>query len=286
MARYVPKVDYGRLEFEYVPSSGFYRARISTDNSFKKDTDYAVVFDGRRYTVRSTANGAIGGNAYLYDQRKPDTGEPFYLAPAMGLVMASTAGFHSVSYGIMKADDSNVDERLDGLEDAVVELSEEIGASVPVIQTATVGQTIAVKAVDENGKPIEWGAVDANSAGGSQSSGIRGICFNYDRGIGSMTTGETYTVTGNHEDMEPLTIAEMATVMSLAQSNFSALVRFRDGDGEYAPIRVRYHASSGFLMEFMVPAKMTSRLTCVGLWYSAAGTITVDYKFYMVGTAQ
>lgn len=127
MARYVPKVDYGRLEFEYVPSSGFYRARISTDNSFKKDTDYAVVFDGRRYTVRSTANGAIGGNAYLYDQRKPDTGEPFYLAPAMGLVMASTAGFHSVSYGIMKADGGdNVDERLDGLEKVVDSLSEDM----------------------------------------------------------------------------------------------------------------------------------------------------------------
>lgn len=33
-------------------------------------------------------------------------------------------------------------------------------STVPVIQTATVGQTIAVKAVDENGKPTEWGAVD------------------------------------------------------------------------------------------------------------------------------
>lgn len=31
---------------------------------------------------------------------------------------------------------------------------------VPVIQTATVGQTVAVKAVDESGKPTEWEAVD------------------------------------------------------------------------------------------------------------------------------
>ena len=33
-------------------------------------------------------------------------------------------------------------------------------SSVPVIQTANVGQTVVVKAVDENGKPTEWGCVD------------------------------------------------------------------------------------------------------------------------------
>lgn len=32
---------------------------------------------------------------------------------------------------------------------------------VPVIQSATVGQTVVVKAVDESGKPTEWEAVDA-----------------------------------------------------------------------------------------------------------------------------
>ena len=42
----------------------------------------------------------------------------------------------------------------------LAQLSEEIGASVPVIQTATVGQTVVVKAVDENGKPTEWEAAD------------------------------------------------------------------------------------------------------------------------------
>ena len=31
---------------------------------------------------------------------------------------------------------------------------------VPVIQSATVGQTVVVKAVDESGKPTEWEAVD------------------------------------------------------------------------------------------------------------------------------
>lgn len=37
-----------------------------------------------------------------------------------------------------------------------------IPSSVPVIQSAAVGQTIMVKSVDENGKPTEWEIVDPN----------------------------------------------------------------------------------------------------------------------------
>lgn len=36
--------------------------------------------------------------------------------------------------------------------------------------TASVGQTLAVKAVDDNGKPIEWEAVDAGNAGNTSDS--------------------------------------------------------------------------------------------------------------------
>lgn len=36
---------------------------------------------------------------------------------------------------------------------------------VPVIQSATVGQTVVVKAVDESGKPTEWEAVDMSAGG-------------------------------------------------------------------------------------------------------------------------
>ena len=41
----------------------------------------------------------------------------------------------------------------------------EIPVTVPDIQAATVGQTIVVKSVDENGKPTEWEAVDMPSNG-------------------------------------------------------------------------------------------------------------------------
>ena len=43
------------------------------------------------------------------------------------------------------------------------------GSSLPIVNTATVGQTIRVSAVDENGQPTEWEAVDMASGGGSIS---------------------------------------------------------------------------------------------------------------------
>lgn len=49
----------------------------------------------------------------------------------------------------------------------VDELSEAIGDKIPSPDVAEVGQVIAVKAVDENGKPTEWEAVDMTSGGGS-----------------------------------------------------------------------------------------------------------------------
>lgn len=44
-----------------------------------------------------------------------------------------------------------------------------IPTTVPVIQTAQIGQTIVVKAVDENGKPTEWEAADLPTGGGGSS---------------------------------------------------------------------------------------------------------------------
>lgn len=49
------------------------------------------------------------------------------------------------------------------------------GEAIPIPQTASVGQAIAVKAVDENGKPTEWEAVDM---GGSGSGGISATARN------------------------------------------------------------------------------------------------------------
>lgn len=39
------------------------------------------------------------------------------------------------------------------------------GSSLPIVNTAAIGQTIKVFAVDENGQPTEWEAVDIESGG-------------------------------------------------------------------------------------------------------------------------
>ena len=44
------------------------------------------------------------------------------------------------------------------------------GEAIPIPQTASVGQVLAVKAVDENGKPTEWEVVEIPSGGGGGGS--------------------------------------------------------------------------------------------------------------------
>ena len=43
------------------------------------------------------------------------------------------------------------------------------GEAIPIPQTASVGQVLAVKAVDETGKPTEWEAADMGSGGGGET---------------------------------------------------------------------------------------------------------------------
>lgn len=96
-----------------------------------------------------------------------------------------------VSNGYLKDKNGKVMEIVDkAARDGVNRLTEEIKTSVPVIQTATVGQTIAVKAVDENGKPTEWEAVDAASGGESGTGGVV-LWEDYSR---SFTNGDTIPV--------------------------------------------------------------------------------------------
>lgn len=53
------------------------------------------------------------------------------------------------------------------------EVEQDIPANIPQIQSATVGQTVVVKAVDENGMPTEWEAADV---GGGESPVVVANC--------------------------------------------------------------------------------------------------------------
>lgn len=51
--------------------------------------------------------------------------------------------------------------------DKIVQIDDKLlPTTVPVIQSAMVGQTVVVKAVDESGKPTEWEAADMAGGGG------------------------------------------------------------------------------------------------------------------------
>lgn len=67
------------------------------------------------------------------------------LAPNYSLVMGQAIRFYQLG---------NMVDVIDTIPDAY------IPTTVPVAQSATIGQTVVVKAVDENGKPMEWEAVD------------------------------------------------------------------------------------------------------------------------------
>lgn len=64
-----------------------------------------------------------------------------------------------------------------------------IPSSIPVIQSATVGQTIVVKSVDGTGKPTEWNAVDIERPSMTQ---VTLTTANWD----DTTKSQTITVTG------------------------------------------------------------------------------------------
>lgn len=59
---------------------------------------------------------------------------------------------------------SNLGE-FDALKKSVSAIDDTIGAGTPFVASAAVGQTVVVKAVDENGVPTEWGAADLGSGG-------------------------------------------------------------------------------------------------------------------------
>ena len=73
-----------------------------------------------------------------------------------------------------------------------------INEKITIPETASVGQTIKVKTVDENGKPTEWEAVDSSSSG---SGGIETVYIcagvNFTNG-GAVSHSDNLSAVGNN----------------------------------------------------------------------------------------
>ncbi len=115
---------------------------------------YAVMWDGTRYdTVAGEIpdSGGIGaiGNLSLFGFGEA-TEEPFIMYGFDGTFMVATkdtGDTHTVSISGDIVEIKKLDPQF-------------LPDGVPIVQTATPGQMLLVKAVDENGKPTEWEAVD------------------------------------------------------------------------------------------------------------------------------
>ena len=133
------------------------------EQSFVKGQTYNVIYNGKEYQATAwfsdTMYSVVLGNEHLldiyeskgdpnYEAKYADTGEPFYFntsdVPAMSFVYFAYQGNHTISIN------SGYNEIYVPLDDKYLPFS------VPVIQSAEVGQILTVKEVDENSSPISW----------------------------------------------------------------------------------------------------------------------------------
>lgn len=123
---------------------------------------YFIVWDGVEYECVAKLDvfgQVIVGNQYIVDKIN-QTGEPFCLLSQDGdrfFARRSSREEKTISIKIQTRN-GVVYHPL---------IPEYIPNGVPYVQTAAVGQTIVVSAVDVNGKPTKWKAVDVLGGGGS-----------------------------------------------------------------------------------------------------------------------
>lgn len=147
-------------ELAFSPTGDVYSSTLPVTLDLIEGNLYTVVFDGVSYEcVCALIFGSYPfiGNPAVFGAA--DTGEPFMYFPAEGNLIASYDSNTSHTVGIY------------GVKESVHKIDEKyLHSFVPVIKSATVGQTIRVSSVDENGVPTGWEAVE--QAGGLQTESV------------------------------------------------------------------------------------------------------------------
>lgn len=170
--------------------------------------------------------------------------------------------------------------------------------TVPVIQTATVGQTIVVKAVDEDGKPTEWEAADMGGGADlssvvcldreiSLAGGEDGIYWSSDRIDMPIVPGVTYDIMYNGSLHS--CVAKMTEYYGLYIGN-DAIGGLGDGEDTGEPFElfnegdgVVLTATSGELVKIKVtsanPDAMNFQTPILRIGYDDDGTAHLNYTF-------
>lgn len=118
-------------------------------------------------TVASRSSQHVQGRHNIIDTENSESSEGKYAhIVGNGHSMANRSNAHTLDWngvgwfqGGLQVGGNAQD---DGAKSVLLE-----GDAIPIPENATVGQTIAVKSVDENGKPVEWEATDFSASGGS-----------------------------------------------------------------------------------------------------------------------
>lgn len=127
---------------------------------------YSVIYQDIVYDNLIYSDSRIGeskesvSNNWIYNRYEK---YPFYIyGSSSGITISLCRG----SYPSPDYDKKTLYLKITKIQENIKQLDEEfIPNSIPRVSVAEIGQILSVKAVDENGKPIEWEAVDAPTGG-------------------------------------------------------------------------------------------------------------------------
>lgn len=145
-----------------------YQPNLTHQGEVSPVGNYVPLVIGKKYRVRSTVNGVVGDVVARQHEDYSSRELPMIdVTDILNLGFIVTIWNNTGSgetYNVFAATDSTAAIEFDltvaEIVEEIVPISEKfMPENTPVIQSATVGQTVVVKAVDENGKPIEWETV-------------------------------------------------------------------------------------------------------------------------------
>ena len=136
------------------------------------DGKYIVTVDGVSYICESYANHlaepSLGDSRlFVAEDTSNPMDVPFVVMSYYGVVGGGFFGEQAPMVSVYYPDSNTHTIKIEKCTSLVYHSLDEkfIPSSVPKVHTATVGQTVVVKTVDENGKPTEWATADVGAGG-------------------------------------------------------------------------------------------------------------------------
>lgn len=158
------------------------------------------------------------------------------------------------------------------------------GSSLPIVNTAAIGQTIRVAAVDDAGKPTEWEAVEFPAGGEAEKT--------WDRFFVELTDGETEYTYYKFGGEDEKTYDEFIVGIYITNNSTVGVVRVESFNRESNFVQIN-SLTAGRDLNLMIKGKIFSEFgfcdSYAGVGYNTNNTITgstnqiTDYKVGIPG---